>query len=131
MDSLRRVMNNAAMEGVRPSLLIACAALMFGAVSVTTQVPAKPPTDTSSRPRLLTLQREAVELLTLAGRSQTPPDDVRRALRDASQRLEALGADPDQRSSTPEAPAPAQLTVAMRTDLRDAARKLADVASKP
>ena len=76
------------------SRLVSCvAALLLGAVAaVWTQPPAPSVAEGAERARLAGLQREAVHLVNRAARSDTPPDDMRRALLDASQRLESLAA---------------------------------------
>ena len=56
------------------------------------------PAEVTGRARLLGLQREAVSLLKRAAQQDAAIDDVRRALLDAGQRLEALGAEPDPRA---------------------------------
>jgi len=48
--------------------------------------------DAQERSRLLQLQRDASAQLQQASRAGVPPDQVRRALLDASRSLEALGA---------------------------------------
>src|SRR5205809_679174 len=52
-------------------------------------------TEAQERNRLLELQRDAVTRLRQAARPGAPADVVRRALREASRSLEALGAGPD------------------------------------
>src|SRR3954470_8557769 len=80
------------------------------------------------RARLLELQRAAVGKLRQAGRSTATDDEIRRALRDASRDLEALGAESDRRDTTGSAPA-ALLPAPLRADLRRAATELTAVAS--
>ena len=75
------------------------------------------------------LQREAVELLTRAARADVPGDDRRRAVLDAAQRLEALGAEPD-RSVAPDGSARTAITPELRADLRRAAVELAAFATQ-
>jgi hypothetical protein len=76
------------------------------------------------RTRLLALQREAVSLLKRAAQADAPIDDRRQALRDAGQRFEALGADPDERV-TSESEKALRLAPALRAELRRAAVELA------
>src|SRR3954469_6570078 len=80
------------------------------------------------RARLLELQRAAVGNLRQAGRSTATDDEIRRALRDASRDLEALGRESDRRDTTGSAPA-ALLPAPLRADLRRAATELTAVAS--
>jgi hypothetical protein len=83
-----------------------------------TQAPAA-----ADRARLLGLHRDAVRLLQRAARADIPANDVRHALLDAVQRLEALGAEPELRASeTAETPV---LPPQLRAELRRAARDLA------
>ena len=86
-----------------------------------TQAPA-PAAEISGRARLLALQREAVSLLNRAGRSDARGDEVRTALLDVVQRLEALGGDASARMGSA---APHGLTDDLRSELRQAARDLA------
>jgi len=88
-----------------------------------TQAPGAAPAQVPDRTRLLALQREAVSLLR-AARADAPIDDMRRALHDAGQRLEALGAEPDPRAAS-EATGGPGLAPALRAELRSAARELA------
>ena len=112
--------------GSRSCLLAIVASLVLCvAGAAMSQAPAEAP----NRARLLGLQREAVSLLKLAARQDAPIDDVRRALLDAGQRLEALGAEPDPRVAS-DAPGPARLAPALRTELRRAAADLL-AASRP
>ena len=104
-----------------PSALIRFAAfLALVPVGVWTQTQPSPSQPDANRPRLLQLQREAVVLLTNAGRSETPADEVRRALRDAAERLQALGAEPGASAGPETGPLPPPL----RAELRGAAEKL-------
>src|SRR3954462_7775002 len=80
------------------------------------------------RARLLELQRAAVGNLRQAGRSTATDDEIRRALRDASRDLDALGAESDRRDPTGSPPA-ALLPAPLRADLRRAATELTAVAS--
>ena len=90
----------------------------------TTQSPAQ-----SDRTRLLGLQREAVELLKRAARTDVPGNVARRAALDAAQRLEALGAEPD-RSVAPNDAATTAITPELRANLRQAAVELTAFATK-
>ncbi len=67
-------------------------------------------------------------LLERAARSDAPGDEVRRALVDAGQRLEALGAEPDPPVASTGAGAP-PLAPTLRAELRRAARELAALAA--
>jgi hypothetical protein len=87
------------------------------------QQPAATPADIADRTRLLELHREAVSLLTRAARTDAPGDGVRRALLDASLRLEALGAEPEPGARSDPKRA-GGLTAALRAELRSAAREL-------
>ncbi len=94
------------------------------------QHPLSAPTADAARAKLLQLQREAVVLLTKAGRPDTAADEVRRVLLEAAQRLEALGTHaasgaPD--ASADETPIPP----ALRSELRAAAQKLLSAARAP
>jgi enediyne biosynthesis protein E4 len=77
---------------------------------------------TSNRTRLLDLQREAGALLQRVGQPDGSIDEARRALLDASQRLDALGAEPDR---GPASNAEGPLAPALRAELRRAAGELA------
>jgi enediyne biosynthesis protein E4 len=96
--------------------LIASVGLCAGGTAMT-QAPIVRPMETSQRSRLLTLQREAVLLLKQAARAGVPSAEVRAALLDALQRVEALGAEP-------------ALGPSVRVELRRAATELA-VGSRP
>jgi hypothetical protein len=76
-----------------------------------------------SRARLLQLHREAVALLTRAGRADVPIDEARRALLEASGRLASLGADAEP-PAAPGAALTGVLSPPVRTELRKAAREL-------
>ena len=104
---------------------LAASLVLCVAGAAMSQAPAEAP----NRARLLGLQREAVSLLKLAARQDAPIDDVRRALLEAGQRLEALGAEPDPRAASDAAGA-ARLAPALRAELRRAARDLL-AASRP
>ncbi len=79
------------------------------------------PSETSAR--LLKLQREAVNLLTQAGRAGVPREEALRALGDAGRRLEELGGEPDPRPASAGAVAP-RLGPELRVELRRAAHEL-------
>src|SRR5687768_16996346 len=101
------------------------ASLLLGAVGAgMTQAPSAATAQVPDRARLPELQREAVSLLKRAAQADAPIDEVRRALLDAVQRLDALGAEPDPQGAS-EAAAGPRLTSAMRCELRRAARELA------
>jgi enediyne biosynthesis protein E4 len=101
--------------------------------SATTQSPVAVP----DRTRLLGLQREAVSLLQQVARADSPAADVRRAVLDASQRFEALGAEPASQPPQPDperraASAPGTMppiASALRAELRRAAIELATFAA--
>jgi enediyne biosynthesis protein E4 len=95
-----------------------------------TQTPPAATAQVADRTRLLGLHREAVILLMQAARADAPADKVRRALLDAGQRLDALGAEPDPRVKPEGANSPL-LARDLRTDLRRAAREIAAFASRP
>src|SRR5688572_6064080 len=88
--------------GRATSCLIRFAALLtlctIGTAS--TQQPTATPQESGTRTRLLALQREAVGLLKRAAQADAPSEEIRRALLDASQRLQALGADPEPGSAS-------------------------------
>src|SRR5262249_32985872 len=95
----------------------------------------------AERTRLLQLQRETVSSITSATRADTPRDDARRALLDASQRFDALGAEPKAGANSPSSGAASQTTTAgtggtpliaesLRAELRRAARDLAAAAAE-
>ena len=105
------------------------AALIAGAAVVArTQTPSAIPAGEPARP--LRLQREAVSLLKQAGRADAPIDEVRRALLDAGQRLEALGAEPDPHAASTST-AVVGLGPEMLAELRRAAGELVAAASRP
>ena len=104
-------------------------ALVAGAAVVArTQTPSAIPAGEPARP--LRLQREAVSLLKQAGRADAPIDEVRRALLDAGQRLEALGAEPDPHAASTST-AVVGLGPEMLAELRRAAGELVAAASRP
>jgi hypothetical protein len=113
------------MAGARSAMVALAAFLGLHAIGAATpQIPvssraASSTGATAERTRLLQLHRDAVSLLTRASRADTPPDDVQRALRDAGQRLDALGAESSPTTSTP------LLAESLRAELRQAARDLA------
>jgi enediyne biosynthesis protein E4 len=104
-------------------LLIALAALLglytIGSVAAVSQAPGASAAD---RAKLLQLQREAVALLATAARADATRDEQVRALRDASQRLAALGAEPTAASAQAIAPE-------LRQELQRAARELTAAAA--
>ena len=71
-----------------------------GAVPQAPAPPAAAAPDTD-RLRLAGLRRDATALLTRAARPDTPADARRTALRDAADRLRALGAEPPRRGRRP------------------------------
>src|SRR5829696_5048122 len=85
------------------------------------------PSAARERARLLELQRASVGYLRAAARSGAPVDEVRRALRDASRSLDALGAEPD-RPGAAGSTLPPTLPALLRTDLRRAAAELTALA---
>ena len=107
-----------------PLALAACMGLCAAGAAMTQAPPEVP-----NRARLLGLQREAVALLKKAAQQDAPIDDVRRALLDAGQRLESLGAEPDP-GVKPEATAAPRLAPELRAEIRRAAQDLA-AASRP
>jgi hypothetical protein len=118
------------MCGARSTLRSAALALPLAVCAVTVAVTQTPPVtspEASARARLLDLQRDAVTLLQRAARSDTPPDDARRALVEAGQRLEALGAEPGSRRAVDAAEAPL-LDAGLRTELRRRAQEIASAA---
>src|SRR5690349_5991385 len=83
------------------------------------QTPAAPaPATDAERARLAGLRRDATTLLTRAARPDTPAAARRAALRDAAERLRALGADP-----------PGSGTAILDGDLRAALRAAAGTVS--
>ena len=103
----------------------------MAALSVSAVVPAITQTPAGSTQkaelsRLLALQREAVGLLKQAADGR-PDADVRRALLDASQKLDALGAEPEAEAS-PDAAGGPRLLPELRAEVRRAARDLLDAA---
>jgi hypothetical protein len=91
-------------------------------VTVTALTNAQSAPQLSDRTKLLELHREAVSALSLvqpAARADARPDDVRRALVEAGQRLEALGAEANEPLLPP----------ALRAELRRAAGELAELAA--
>ena len=117
----------------RAVLLVLSAAL--GAIGVlasahgaTQQTPLSAPADAQERTRLLDLQRAAVAGLQQATREGAQPDQIRRALRDASRALEALGAEPDPAAPT-SPPVTIRIAAALRGELRRAGSELTALAS--
>ncbi len=111
------------------SCLLACVAsvAVCAAAAAWTQTPGTSDADATERARLIGLHREAVTLLTQASRAGAPPDDVRRALLEASRRLEALGVEPEA-NSTPGPTNQNRLAPDLRAELRQAAQQLAGAA---
>lgn len=103
---------------------------LCAAAAATTQPPEKAAPDRDDRPRLLRLQREALGLLRQAQARDAPADDVRRALAEAAQRLDALGADQAPRTASATGTTNPLLPAELRAELRRAGRELADVARK-
>jgi hypothetical protein len=93
------------------------------------QQPASTPLGDASRMTLLRLQREAVVLLTQAGRADVSAEEVRRVLLEARQRLEALSGGIEARGAS-DAGHWAGLSPALQAELRGAARELV-AASRP
>ena len=104
----------------------------MGAVGAATAArPQGPPSassQSSDRTRFPALQREAVGLLKAAAQSDASAEDVRRALLDAAQRLEALGAEPDPKAAS-DATNPSPLAAELRAELRRAATDVATLAN--
>ncbi|MFI5077487.1 MAG: hypothetical protein ACHQRO_09100, partial [Vicinamibacteria bacterium] len=75
---------------------LAAAMALVATVGATRQTPAPAPPVAADgeRLRLAGLRRDATALLTRAARPDTPADARRTALRDAADRLRALGAEP-------------------------------------
>ena len=114
---------------MRSAVALAASLIVGAALAVTaeiTQAPTQGPAQSSSV-QLRDLQREAVSLLQRAARAGAPADEVQRALLDAAQRLEVLGAE-----SAPQVPAEStggpRLSSELRAELRRAAGALATVA---
>jgi hypothetical protein len=106
------------------SSLVACtAALGLCVVSIVLSQAPPAPADTA-RARLLAIQREAVTLLKQAARADATRDQVTGALRDASSRLDTLGAEPDPQAAS-------LLPPELRTELRQAAQTLAATDGAP
>jgi enediyne biosynthesis protein E4 len=80
------------------------------------------------RNRLLGLQRDAVTLLRQAASPEAPADQIRRALRDASGKLSALGAEPHE--GTASRSAQSSLDPSLRRELRRAASELVAVTAR-
>ena len=84
-------------DRVRPVLAAVAAAIALAATAgATRQTPAPAPAAAADgeRLRLAGLRRDATTLLTRAARPDTAADARRAALRDAADRLRALGAEP-------------------------------------
>ena len=86
--------------------------------------PPPPAAADAERLRLAGLRRDATALVTRAARPDTPADARRTALRDAADRLRALGAEPA-------APGAAILAADLRAALRTAADTVAKLAAAP
>ena len=104
---------------------VAAAVALLAAAGAVPQTPA-PPASTApdaERSRLAGLRRDATTLLTRAARADTPADARRAALRDAADRLRALGAEP--------AAPGAAILARSATALRTAADTVAKLAAAP
>ena len=93
------------------AFLVLCAAGAAGMLAQGTQPPEAP-----NRTRLLGIQREAVSLVNQSARAGAPVEEVRRALKEAGQRFEALGVEPTVPSDTAALP----FAPALRSELRRA-----------
>jgi hypothetical protein len=85
---------------------------------------------TPERTPLIALQREAVNRLKEATRSDVSAEDSGRSLKEASQRFDALAAEPDVGQADAAAQRAPQLPPDMRVELRRAARELAAAAER-
>jgi hypothetical protein len=94
----------------------------------TPQVPAAAQADAQERTRLLELHRTASARLQQAVRDGTPADQIRLALRDASQSLQSLTVEPSPAATSTASAKPA-LPPALRDELRRAASELSALAS--
>jgi enediyne biosynthesis protein E4 len=92
------------------------------------QSPAPARSDSPERARLIALHRTAVAQVDQAARDGATLDQVRRALREASRSIEALGAEPAS-AAPPATPSTAGLPASLRGDLRRAAAELTGLAS--
>jgi hypothetical protein len=114
----------------KPRAVVLALSALLGAIGafMPTTAAQQARTDAQERTRLLALQRDAVTQLQQAARAETPADQVRRALLDASRSLEALsGPDPDAAPAT--TPTLTSLDPSLRRELRRAASELAALAS--
>jgi hypothetical protein len=98
------------------TLVLACLA---GAATLAGATQTAPTPGDAARLRLVAVQREAVALVTRAGRADTPAEARREALTAAAERLRTLGAEPPP-DAAPSAKA-SPLDPALRAALRDAA----------
>jgi hypothetical protein len=87
------------------------------------------PTESQERTRLLERRRDAVTQLQQAARPGARPDQVRRALLDASRNLDALAGAPDPDTTPTTTPAGTRLDPSLRGELRRAASELTALAS--
>jgi enediyne biosynthesis protein E4 len=87
------------------------------------------PAEAQERTRLLERRRDAVTQLQQAARPGAPPDQVRRALLDASRNLDALAGGPDPDTAPATTPASTRLDPSLRGELRRAASELTVLAS--
>jgi hypothetical protein len=110
-------------DRVRPVLAAVAAAIALIATTGAARQASAPVADGGSR--LVTLQRAATTLLTRAARPDTPADIRRAALRDAGDRLRALGAEPPDADVT----RPPVLDAELRAALRDAAAAVSAAAA--
>jgi hypothetical protein len=115
----------------KPRAVVLALSASLGAIGAFMPITAAQParTEAQERTRLLELQRDAVTRLQQAARPGAPADQVRRALRDASRSLEALGAGPDSDTANPTTPARTRLDPLLRSELRRAASELTALAS--
>jgi hypothetical protein len=112
------------------TVILAClaATIASSAAGQNAPAPAASPAD-AARLRLVAVQREAVTLVTRAGRADTPAEARREALMTAAERLRTLGAEPPA-NGAPDAKA-TPLDPALRAALRDAADTAGRGASAP
>jgi len=102
----------------------ALAVYLCSGVAATTPVGLRSGQSPAERTPLLAAEREAVSLLKQAARPGLPADAARGALKEASQRFDVLGAEPDSHMPEGGQRVP-QLPPEMRGELRRAARELA------
>lgn len=113
-----------------PAVVLAVSATLgaIGAfIPITAAQPAPP--EAQERTRLRQLQRDAVVQLQQAALPGAPADQVRRALLEASRKLEALGAGPDSDTARATTPTGTGLDPSLRRELRRAASELTALAS--